>query len=550
MAPRRAARNQAKRKGSTSKSKRQTRLPKSKHGKRLSGRGIQSKPEIHTTRIDPFQRLPDTAIEIIIFHLPNLMTETLRRVSRTWQYYSEYFNANTAIARRFPHTVVPVLPSRDFANLVFRRLLHIQGSAGTNLVQSERMISDVIAWDIRNECLAYGCSDGSIYIEDRSQVIYRQRHLVSFKNHAIVGLDGLWILDQGAVLVRIYDKAHPHSAALCRLWGPPGAVHWAQAVSRASIAENGGGKQCLYQRSLAVGRGDVFYSIEESSRLPQITREQPRRYRRLIVARSLTRGDIIMRAPLSETLDSLEGHLELYSVNDGSLLIVKGLARVIHVCSSADLQPIRGMLDDRVHHWLDHPESRDKSDQSVWRTEVFPIAETQSWIEKSSKSDPQGLQKIRLTKATWTAWTNEISRCEIDERCHGVGRSIGDSSWALRWGMDFNQGFLFTFQPFEDNYQGVERVHWNGSRGWLQMERFSIIDNTRLRGRDCLSLHRGVRRTLELPARACDHYKAHQKVLFEDIDDPLVCIGIMKECLVYFTPLSRRLTLLNFRVSW
>ena len=281
-----------------------------------------------------------------------------------------------------------------------------------------------------------------------------------------------------------------------------------------------------------------------------MTLEQARIHRRLLVTRSLATGEITMRAPLTETPDSMAGHLELHSIGKGSLLLVKGTTQVIYSCFSADLQPVRGTLDNYIYQWLSNPGFRNDRDQSIWQTEVFPVAASPSWIEKGFRANPQCIQEIRPVKASWDAWAHMISRCTIDERHHSIGRSIGDYDWGLIWGMDFDQDRLLTFRPSEEDSGRRRHGEWDRREGLLRVEELSILGNRKLRGRACLSIHRGNCRVLELPARPCDDYKAHQQVLFEGVNDPLAFLGVMEQYLVHFTPSSRRVTLLDFCTTW
>ena len=147
--PRRAAKSRGTDRMPIPNLKRQPRSPRIKKCEKVMFHEAPPKPDGLRPRSDPFQRLPNIAIELIISHMPNLTTETIRRVSRSWRYHSESFNADTAIACRYPDAVVPVLSSTKFANVVFRRLLHGQGSRGTNLAQTSCIISDIVAWHIR-----------------------------------------------------------------------------------------------------------------------------------------------------------------------------------------------------------------------------------------------------------------------------------------------------------------------------------------------------------------------------------------------------------------
>jgi len=75
------------------------------------------------TRCDPFDRLGDVEVGLIISLLPDADLEILRRVSRTWKRYSELFNRYSALKTRFPWAMQRLYETggRDCANLQFRR---------------------------------------------------------------------------------------------------------------------------------------------------------------------------------------------------------------------------------------------------------------------------------------------------------------------------------------------------------------------------------------------------------------------------------------------
>ena len=548
--PSRAAKIQAKNNISRVTKKSSSKCSKRKESSQLEE---PTEPKTPSVRIDPFQRLPDTAIEIIISQLLTPMTETLRRVSRRWKYYSELLNSNVAIARRFPNAKLENFPSRNLANLHFRRLLHAQESIGTNLAQSSRTISHIVAWDIKGEYFAYGKSNGNIITECSSQCPFRERSeivLKQIKGINDLGLDGLWLLADGDLLVKVYDKCVPSRGAMIRVIHQSGQKSWQHAISRADTAEPGGGETCLYQRSLVTGDHDIFYNIEEpvDNQGFGLARAGPRAYCRALVARSVATGEILMWEDILETYDSAAGRLELLSVCTGTLLIVKDTARVIYVCSTSDLQPIRGMLDCRVNSWMNNSGYASETSPFVLQTEVFPSPKNTSWIERGIRTPPQGEQIVWLTKATWDLRTNSIHRCNMDEKYHSPGRSPGDNGWALQWAIDFDRACLCNFSLPDEDYKGCKRSEWDWSKGSLRMESFSIAKQSE--GWCPLMLHRADRRKLELPAKEYDHYKTHQKIIFEDIDDPLAFLGFVEKTLVHFTPSSRRLTLVDFQVTW
>jgi hypothetical protein len=80
-------------------------------------------PSCSSTQLDPFECLGDVEVGIIISLLPDRDLETLRRVSRLWKRYSEYFNKYSAIKERFSwaNEAVYQAGGSNFANLQFRR---------------------------------------------------------------------------------------------------------------------------------------------------------------------------------------------------------------------------------------------------------------------------------------------------------------------------------------------------------------------------------------------------------------------------------------------
>jgi hypothetical protein len=75
------------------------------------------------TRRDPFEYLGDVEVGLIICLLDDADLETLRRVSRSWKRYSEFFNTYAAIKERFPwaNEARYKAGGNGLANLQFRR---------------------------------------------------------------------------------------------------------------------------------------------------------------------------------------------------------------------------------------------------------------------------------------------------------------------------------------------------------------------------------------------------------------------------------------------
>lgn len=87
-----------------------------------SGKLDQTVQRLATNNIyDPFERLGDDEVGIIISFLPTCTTETLRRVSKLWKFKSESHNGNEASRRHFSHERTGDWASKEEANVKFRR---------------------------------------------------------------------------------------------------------------------------------------------------------------------------------------------------------------------------------------------------------------------------------------------------------------------------------------------------------------------------------------------------------------------------------------------
>ncbi len=87
----------------------------------VSDRVLRSTPP---GRRDPFDKLGDTEVGLITSFLSARDTEILRRVSKQWKGYSEYFHSTeAAVLRHFPWAAARAKKcgSREEFNLLFRR---------------------------------------------------------------------------------------------------------------------------------------------------------------------------------------------------------------------------------------------------------------------------------------------------------------------------------------------------------------------------------------------------------------------------------------------
>ena len=506
-------------------------------------------PKEGTIRVDPFARLPDLAIEMVISRLPTVMTETLRKVSKTWKYHSELHNGNLAIFRRFPNVNYTPLPSRELANLEFRRILHAQKSLGAGFAGNSRTVRDVVAWDIKAGFLAYGDSTGQIAIErvhdgcPENHITLDLKKLTPQENSRF---DGLWLLDNGDVLVKAYSRRHPSRSAIFRFDHTDGTVKWKKKINRAAIGEDGGGESNFLQRTVVVGKQDMFFGIEEAH-MRGVT-NPPRLHCRNVVVRSLATGEAMARERIPETELTKDERLELQMLCDGALLLVKDKLRVFWAMSTT--HPFKSPFNVRNKDFdvdLNPQRPRHHTPVSLM-TEVFPSLLSPSWIERVVRTPSQGEQRVHMYLCTWDKAINNFERSCMNVKHAWKGRAPADNGWSLQWGMDFDQKLLFNFShPRED--WGRKAADWDWSSGSLRIETFSIA----MDGPDSyfdLVLRRADRRMLRLRYGGGEGDQIYEKKIFQNTDDELSFLGAVEGLLFHFTPVSRQLTMLNFRPHW
>ncbi|KAI9807464.1 MAG: hypothetical protein M1833_000209 [Piccolia ochrophora] len=108
--------------------------------------------------MDPFRRLGQIEIGLILHLLPAVDTERVRRVSRWWKALAEHLLTLRALRTEFPESNIArggmVFGNRPEANLAYRRLLAQRENMKAGFVTRSTTVYAVV-WDFRNEILAW-----------------------------------------------------------------------------------------------------------------------------------------------------------------------------------------------------------------------------------------------------------------------------------------------------------------------------------------------------------------------------------------------------------